>query len=130
MPLEKIRKKGDLQSKFQARGRGTAVVLAHLGPPCAHKSHTPGPRRVFVFDLKSGFDFFEAQMVVNSRPASIFSMSNKWILLAYAVLFFAVISSYESYSDNTYLVALAGVTLSFAGVGAWVWSAQPKRGKD
>jgi len=69
-------------------------------------------------------------MVVNSRPASIFSMSNKWILLAYAVLFFAVISSYESYSDNTYLVALAGVTLSFAGVGAWVWSAQPKRGKD
>jgi len=47
-------------------------------------------------------------------------MNNNWILLAYAVLFFAVVSRYGSYSDNTYLVALAGVTLSVAGVGAWV----------
>jgi nicotinamide riboside transporter PnuC len=57
-------------------------------------------------------------------------MSNKWILLAYAVLFFAVVFNYDSYSDNTYLVALAGVTLSVAGIGAWVWSVQPKRDKE
>jgi hypothetical protein len=57
-------------------------------------------------------------------------MSNKWILLAYAALFFGVVSAYDSYADNTYLVALAGITLSAAGVGAWLWSVQSKKDKD
>ena len=67
---------------------------------------------------------------LRNQRARILIMSNKWILLAYAVLFFAVVFNYDSYSDNTYLVALAGVTLSVAGIGAWVWSAQPKRDKE
>jgi len=54
-------------------------------------------------------------------------MSNKWILLAYAALFFGIVSTYDSYADNTYLVALAGVTLTVLGVGAWLWSVQPKK---
>jgi len=57
-------------------------------------------------------------------------MSNKWILLAYAALFFGVVSGYELYSDNTYMVALTGVTLAVLGVGAWLWSVQPKKDKD
>ena len=57
-------------------------------------------------------------------------MSNKWILLAYAALFFGVVSAYDSYADNTYLVALACITLSAAGVGAWLWSVQSKKDKD
>ncbi len=57
-------------------------------------------------------------------------MSNKWILLAYAALFFGVVSAYDSYADNTYLVALAGITLSVTGVGAWLWSVQSKKDKD
>jgi hypothetical protein len=64
-----------------------------------------------------------------TQAARIFSMSNKWILLAYAALFFGVISGYEIYADNTYLVALAGITLSVAGVGAWLWSIQSKKDK-
>ena len=56
-------------------------------------------------------------------------MSNKWILLAYAALFFVVVSAYDSYADNTYLVALAGITLSVTGVGAWLWSVQSKKDK-
>ena len=56
-------------------------------------------------------------------------MSNKRILLAYAALFFGVVSAYDSYADNTYLVALAGITLSVTGVGAWLWSVQSKKDK-
>ena len=54
-------------------------------------------------------------------------MRNKWILLSYALFFFVLVSSYDSYSDNTYLVAIAGALLSVVGVGAWVWSVQPKK---
>jgi len=57
-------------------------------------------------------------------------MSNKWILLAYAALFFGIVSTYDSYADNTYLVAFAGVAISVAGVGAWLWSVQPKNDKN
>ena len=56
-------------------------------------------------------------------------MSNKWILLAYAALFLGVVSAYDSYADNTYLVAIAGITLSVTGVGAWLWSVQSKKDK-
>lgn len=54
-------------------------------------------------------------------------MSNKWILAGYAVLFFVVVSNYELYAENTYLVVLAAAVLSIAGIGAWVWSVQPKK---
>lgn len=66
---------------------------------------------------------------MKNQAARLFSMSNKWILLAYAALFFGIVSTYDSYADNTYLVALAGITISVAGVGAWLWSVQPKRDK-
>jgi len=56
-------------------------------------------------------------------------MRNKWILLGYAALFFVVVSNYDSYSDDTYLVAFAGVILTATGVGAWLWSVQPRRDK-
>ena len=54
-------------------------------------------------------------------------MRNKWILLSYALFFFVIVSSYDSYSGNTYSVAIAGALLSVVGVGAWVWSVQPKK---
>jgi len=54
-------------------------------------------------------------------------VSNKWILAGYAVLFFVVVSNYELYAENTYLVVLAAAVLSIAGIGAWVWSVQPKK---
>jgi uncharacterized membrane protein YphA (DoxX/SURF4 family) len=56
-----------------------------------------------------------------------FVMRNKWILLSYALFFFVIVSSYDSYSDNTYSVAISGALLSIVGVGAWVWSVQPKK---
>jgi uncharacterized membrane protein YphA (DoxX/SURF4 family) len=56
-----------------------------------------------------------------------FVMRNNWILLSYALFFFVIVSSYDSYSDNTYSVAIAGALLSIVGVGAWVWSVQPKK---
>jgi len=55
-------------------------------------------------------------------------MSKRRILITYLVLFFAVVSSYDLYAENVYLVALAGITLMVAGLAAWVWSVQP--GKD
>lgn len=52
-------------------------------------------------------------------------MRNRWILLGYLVLFFALVSLYDAYKDNVYVVALVAVILSFAGLAAWVWSVQP-----
>jgi general stress protein CsbA len=49
------------------------------------------------------------------------------ILLGYLVFFFFVVSGYEKYSDNVYLVALAGVSLAALGLVAWVWSVQGKK---
>jgi hypothetical protein len=55
-------------------------------------------------------------------------MRNRLILLGYLALFFSAVGSYELYKDNVYLVALVAVVLMFAGLGAWLWSAQ--QGKD
>ncbi len=55
-------------------------------------------------------------------------MRNKLILLGYLALFFGLVSVYEVYKDNVYLVALVAVILTFAGLAAWLWSAQT--GKD
>ena len=55
---------------------------------------------------------------------------NQLILLAYVAIFFSVVGSYQLYSDNTYLVALAGVFLAVSGLIAWVWSVQPEKPKD
>ena len=55
-------------------------------------------------------------------------MRNKLILLGYLALFFGLISVYDVYKDNVYLVALVAVILTFAGLAAWLWSVQ--MGKD
>ena len=55
-------------------------------------------------------------------------MRNKLILLGYLALFFGLVSFYDVYKHNVYLVALVAMILMFAGLGAWLWSVQP--GKD
>jgi len=55
-------------------------------------------------------------------------MRNRLILLGYLALFFTLVGSYNLYKENVYLVALVAVILTFAGLGAWLWSVQP--GKD
>lgn len=57
-------------------------------------------------------------------------MSNKWILISYAIVFFMVVSSFDLYSSNIYLVVLAAAALSIGGVVAWVMSVQPKKKDD
>jgi hypothetical protein len=54
-------------------------------------------------------------------------MRNRWILIGYLVLFFGVVSFYESFKDNTLLVILAAAIILIAGLIAWVWSVQPKK---
>ena len=57
-------------------------------------------------------------------------MRNKFILLGYLALFFGLVSVYDVYKDNIYLVALVAVILSFSGLAAWLWSAQTGKDKD
>jgi hypothetical protein len=57
-------------------------------------------------------------------------MLNKLILLGYLALFFALVSSYDAYKDNVYLVALVSGILTFAGLAAWLWSAQTGKYKS
>jgi hypothetical protein len=57
-------------------------------------------------------------------------MRNKLILLGYLALFFGLVSVYDVYKDNIYLVALVAVILSFSGLAAWLWSAQTGKDKD
>ena len=54
-------------------------------------------------------------------------MRNRWILIGYLVLFFGVVSIYDSFKDNTFLVIVAAAIILIAGLIAWVWSVQPKR---
>jgi hypothetical protein len=51
-------------------------------------------------------------------------MRNKLILLGYLALFFGLVSVYDVYRDNVYLVALVAVILTFSGLAAWLWSVQ------
>jgi len=55
-------------------------------------------------------------------------MKQRRILIGYLVFFFAVVSTYDLYAENTYLVALAAITLMVAGLAAWIWSVQPGPG--
>jgi hypothetical protein len=54
-------------------------------------------------------------------------MRNRWILIGYLALFFAVVGLYDSYKENTLLVILAAAIVLIAGLIAWVWSVQPKK---
>jgi hypothetical protein len=55
-------------------------------------------------------------------------MRNKLILISYLALFFALVSVYDAYKNNVYLVALVAGIITFGGLAAWLWSAQT--GKD
>jgi hypothetical protein len=57
-------------------------------------------------------------------------MRNKLILLGYLALFFGLVSVYDLYKDNVYLVALVAIILTFAGLSAWLWSVQPGNDKN
>lgn len=54
-------------------------------------------------------------------------MRNRWILIGYLVLFFGVVSFYDSFKDNTLLVIVAAAIILIAGLIAWVWSVQPNK---
>lgn len=54
-------------------------------------------------------------------------MRNRWILTVYLALFFGVVSFYDSYKENTFLVIVAAAIILIAGLLAWVWSIQPKK---
>ena len=54
-------------------------------------------------------------------------MRNQYILIGYLAFFFLVVFFYESYSENTIAVAVAGMILVSVGFAAWLWSVQPKR---
>ena len=55
-------------------------------------------------------------------------MRNRWILLGYLSLFFVVVSLYDAYKQNDLLVILAAAIILISGMGAWIWSIQPKKG--
>ncbi len=57
-------------------------------------------------------------------------MRNKLILLGYLALVFGLVSVYDVYKDNVYLVALVAVILTFSGLAAWIWSAQTGKDKN
>ena len=54
-------------------------------------------------------------------------MRNRWILIGYLALFFGVVSFYDSYKENTFIVIVAAAIILIAGLIAWVWSVQPKK---
>jgi hypothetical protein len=56
-------------------------------------------------------------------------MRNRWIILGYLVLFFGVVSLYDTYKDNDLAVILAAAIISITGLLAWVWSIQPNEEK-
>lgn len=49
-------------------------------------------------------------------------MKNRLILIAYLAMFFGLVSSYDFYSGNIYLVALAGALILVGGLIAWLVS--------
>jgi uncharacterized membrane protein YqjE len=54
-------------------------------------------------------------------------MRNRWILIGYLVLFFGVVSLYDSYKENTFLVIVATAIILIIGLIAWIWSVQPNK---
>jgi hypothetical protein len=52
-------------------------------------------------------------------------MRNRLILIGYLALFFILVSSYDLYKENVYVIAIVALVLMFAGLGAWLWSVQP-----
>jgi hypothetical protein len=56
-------------------------------------------------------------------------MRNRWILIGYLALFFAVVSFYDFYKGSTLAVILAAATILITGLLAWVWSVQPNKEK-
>ena len=54
-------------------------------------------------------------------------MRNRWILIAYLALFFGVVSLYDTYKENTFLVIVATAIILIAGLLAWIWSVQPNK---
>ena len=57
-------------------------------------------------------------------------MRNTLILIGYLALFFGLVSVYDLYKDNVYIVALVAVILTFSGLAAWLWSAQTGKDKN
>ena len=57
-------------------------------------------------------------------------MRNQLILLGYLALFFGLVSVYDVYKNNVYLVAVVAGLLTLAGLAAWLWSAQTGRDKN
>ena len=57
-------------------------------------------------------------------------MRNKLILFGYLALFLGLVSAYDVYKDNVYLVALVAVILTVSGLAAWLWSVQPGKDKN
>ena len=49
-------------------------------------------------------------------------MNNIVLLLGYLGLFYAVVSSYPSYKENLFAVALAAAVILISGLAAWVIS--------
>lgn len=51
-----------------------------------------------------------------------FLMRNRVILIAYLAMFFGLVSFYDLYSENVYLVALAAALILVGGLIAWLVS--------
>ncbi|MBL6592520.1 MAG: hypothetical protein O3C16_02430 [Actinobacteria bacterium] len=49
-------------------------------------------------------------------------MKNRVILIAYLAMFFGLVSFYDLYSENVYLVALAAALILVGGLIAWLVS--------
>jgi hypothetical protein len=86
------------------------------------------PQQAFHHD--STADKFPPLGGVLARNDYDLKMRNKLILLGYLVLFFGLVSVYDLYKDNVYLVALVAVILTFAGLAAWLWSVQTGNDKN
>lgn len=50
------------------------------------------------------------------------SMKNRLILIAYLAMFFGLVGSYDLYSQNVYVVGLAGALILIGGLIAWLVS--------
>lgn len=54
-------------------------------------------------------------------------MRNRNILLAYLAVFFLMVSFQDAYLENQLLVILAAAIILVGGLGAWLWSVQPRK---